>query len=139
MSGCLQQFDAQGIKPQEGLNTKPVPPEEEATFEAMGIKCGRVIINPDPRTVVAPGSKEKPPPESGCRFLFEKTFISVSGTSLRELRAVILYPKHNFTLDIDPDTVNARSLENVPLVPDFDQLVRTAHTAIAVCLGRAPN
>src|SRR5437879_6299863 len=75
MSGCLQQFDAQGIKPQEGLNTMPVPPEEQATFEATGIKCGRVIINPDPRTVVAPGSKEKPPPEPGCQFLFERMFI----------------------------------------------------------------
>jgi hypothetical protein len=138
MSGCLQQFDAQGIKPRQELNTKPETPEEEVTFEAAGIKCTRAIINPDPRTRVAPGSKEVPPPDGGCRFLFGKTFISVVGNSPKELRVVILYPKHNFTLDIDPDSVQARTTENVPMVPDFDQLVRAAHAAIAVCLG-SPN
>jgi hypothetical protein len=76
-SGCLQQFDAKGIRPREELTTQSVPPEA-TTFEAMGIKCERVVINPGPGHVVAPGRKDKPPSENGCRFLFERTFISGS-------------------------------------------------------------
>jgi hypothetical protein len=139
MGGCLKRFDANGNKPRESLNTQPSLPEEEATFEAMGIKCGRAIILPSQNTVIAQGSKQKPPPEPGCRFLFERMFISVSGISTQDLRAVVLYPEHNFTLDIDRDSVQARTMENVPLVPDFDQLVRTVQTAIEVCQGGATS
>jgi hypothetical protein len=138
MIGCLQKFDAQGIKPRVGLNTEPEPPEE-TKFAAMGIKCGRVITNPDPRAVVAPGSKEKPPPENGCRFLFERTFVSVSYSSPQALRIVILYPEHNFTFDIDPERMSARASPSVSTVPDFDQLVRTADSAVAACLRGTSN
>ena len=135
LSGCLKQFDSQGIKPREELTTESASPEE-TKFEAMGIKCERVTIKPGPGHVVAPGSKEAPPLQKGCRFLSENTFISVSYTSPQDLRVVVLYPRHNFTFDIDPERVSARASPSVTAVPDFDQLVRTADTAIAVCVER---